>query len=82
MIAKKAVYCMISVKRRREVEGTHAAIGADLVKQWEKSPEVVMGIAEHHFETPNVSTWGYIVPPPMLSVAPDRALEESLWRAT
>jgi ribonuclease Y len=45
----------------REVEGTHAAIGADLVKQWEKSPEVVMGIAEHHFETPNTSTWGYIV---------------------
>ena len=45
----------------REVEGTHAAIGADLVKQWEKSPEVVMGIAEHHGETPNISTWGYIV---------------------
>ena len=45
----------------REVEGTHAAIGADLVKQWEKSPEVVMGIAEHHFETPNTSTWGYII---------------------
>jgi len=45
----------------REVEGTHAAIGADLVKQWEKSPEVVMGIAEHHGETSNVSVWGYIV---------------------
>ncbi|MFC2013256.1 ribonuclease Y, partial [Chloroflexota bacterium] len=35
----------------REVEGTHAAIGADLVKQWDKSPEVVQGIAEHHGET-------------------------------
>ena len=35
----------------REVEGTHAAIGADLVKQWDKSPEVVQGIAEHHLET-------------------------------
>ncbi len=45
----------------REVEGTHAAIGADLVKQWEKSPEVVMGIAEHHGETANTSTWGYII---------------------
>jgi ribonuclease Y len=45
----------------REVEGTHAAIGADLVKQWEKSPEVVMGIAEHHGETSNISVWGYIV---------------------
>ncbi|MBN1644324.1 MAG: ribonuclease Y, partial [Dehalococcoidales bacterium] len=45
----------------REVEGTHAAIGADLVKQWEKSPEVVMGIAEHHGETANTSVWGYII---------------------
>jgi ribonuclease Y len=45
----------------REVEGTHAAIGADLVKQWEKSPEVVRGIAEHHGETLDTSTWGFIV---------------------
>jgi ribonuclease Y len=45
----------------REVEGTHAAIGADLVKQWEKSPEVVQGIAEHHLETANISTWGFLV---------------------
>jgi ribonuclease Y len=45
----------------REVEGNHAAIGADLVKQWEKSPEVVQGIAEHHFETETVSIWGFIV---------------------
>jgi ribonuclease Y len=45
----------------REVEGTHAAIGADLAKQWERSPEVVQGIAEHHLETPNVSTWGFII---------------------
>jgi ribonuclease Y len=44
----------------REVEGTHAAIGADLVKQWEKSAEVVQGIAEHHLETSDVSIWGYI----------------------
>ncbi|MFC1987369.1 ribonuclease Y [Chloroflexota bacterium] len=44
----------------REVEGTHAAIGADLVKQWDKSPEVVLGIAEHHGETGNMSVWGYI----------------------
>ncbi|MDD5190640.1 MAG: ribonuclease Y [Dehalococcoidales bacterium] len=45
----------------REVEGTHASIGADLVKQWEKSPEVVMGISEHHLETSNTSLWGFIV---------------------
>ena len=45
----------------REVEGTHAQIGADLVKQWDKSPEVVKGIAEHHLETENVSMWGFII---------------------
>jgi len=45
----------------REVEGTHAAIGADLVKQWDKSPEVVQGIAEHHGETPTTGIWGFII---------------------
>lgn len=45
----------------REVEGTHAAIGADLVKQWDKSTEVVQGIAEHHLETENTSLWGFLV---------------------
>lgn len=45
----------------REVEGSHAAIGADLVKQWEKSAEVVQGIAEHHGETGSTSFWGFIV---------------------
>ena len=45
----------------REVEGTHAAIGADLVKQWDKSAEVVQGVAEHHFETNTTSIWGYII---------------------
>jgi len=44
----------------REVEGTHAQIGADLVKQWDKSPEVVQGISEHHMETGNTSIWGYL----------------------
>jgi len=45
----------------REVEGSHAAIGADLVKQWDKSPEVVQGVAEHHLETENTSLWGFII---------------------
>ncbi len=45
----------------REVEGTHAAIGAELVKQWEKSPEVVQGIAEHHGETGSMSFWGFLI---------------------
>jgi len=44
-----------------EVEGPHAAIGADLVKQWDKSPEVVRGIVEHHLETADISTWGFII---------------------
>lgn len=44
-----------------EVEGPHAVIGADLVKQWEKSPEVVQAVAEHHLETPTSSTYSYIV---------------------
>ena len=44
----------------REVEGTHAAIGADLVKQWEKSPEVYKGVSEHHLETSDTGLWGYI----------------------
>jgi len=45
----------------QEVEGSHAAIGADLVKQWDRSPEVVQGIAEHHGETDTISMWGFIV---------------------
>ena len=45
----------------REVEGSHAVIGADLVKQWDKSPEVVQGVAEHHGETDTVGIWGFII---------------------
>ena len=45
----------------REVEGTHAAIGADLVKQWDKSSEVVQAIAEHHGEADTTSTMGFII---------------------
>jgi ribonuclease Y len=45
----------------REVEGSHAAIGADLVKQWDKSPEVVQAVAEHHGEADTTSLWGFIV---------------------
>ncbi|MFC1942164.1 ribonuclease Y [Chloroflexota bacterium] len=44
----------------REIEGTHAAIGADLVRQWEKSPEVLKGVTEHHLETSDTSIWGFI----------------------
>lgn len=44
-----------------EVEGPHATIGADLVKQWEKSPEVVRAIAEHHLEAETISVMGFII---------------------
>ncbi|MFC2020538.1 ribonuclease Y [Chloroflexota bacterium] len=45
----------------REVEGTHTTIGADLTRQWEKSPEVVQGVAEHHLDITPTSIWGYII---------------------
>jgi len=45
----------------REVEGTHASIGVEILKQWEKSPEVLQGVAEHHLETGNTSLWGFII---------------------
>jgi ribonuclease Y len=45
----------------REVEGTHAAIGANIVKQWDKSSEVIQGIAEHHLEEGDTSIWGFII---------------------
>ena len=45
----------------REVEGTHASIGADLVKQWDKSKDVVRGVAEHHLDVVDISVWGFIV---------------------
>ena len=44
-----------------EVEGPHALIGAELVKQWEKSPEVVSAIAEHHGDVEITTVEGFIV---------------------
>jgi ribonuclease Y len=44
-----------------EVEGPHAAIGADIARQWEKSPEVVRAIAEHHGEANSTSLLGIII---------------------
>jgi ribonuclease Y len=44
-----------------EVEGPHAAIGADLVKQWDKSSDIVQAIAEHHGEAGTTSVLGFIV---------------------
>ncbi len=45
----------------REVEGSHAQIGADLVKQWERNQDVLRGVSEHHLESGDTSIWGFIV---------------------
>ena len=44
----------------REVEGSHAALGAERVKQWDKSSEVAQAIAEHHGEADTTSVMGFI----------------------
>jgi len=44
-----------------EVEGPHALIGANLVKQWDKSEQLAQAIAEHHAEASTTSTMGFIV---------------------
>lgn len=45
----------------REVEGSHAAIGAELVGRWDKAPEIAQAIGEHHNEAPTTSILGYII---------------------
>ena len=45
----------------QEIEGPHAAIGADLTKRLGKSQEVSQAIAEHHGETDSTSVFGFIV---------------------
>jgi ribonuclease Y len=44
-----------------EVEGSHASIGANLVRQWEKSEEIAQAVAEHHGEAATTSTLGFII---------------------
>jgi len=44
-----------------QMEGPHALIGADLVKQWDRNPDVVQAIAEHHGEATTSSVLGFIV---------------------
>ena len=67
----------------REVEGSHAAIGADLVKQWDKTPEVVKAIAEHHYdEHRDIASGASSSPPPTPSAAPAPAPAASPWRTT
>ncbi|MFC1951360.1 ribonuclease Y [Chloroflexota bacterium] len=44
-----------------EVEGTHAAIGADIAKRLGRSPQVVRAIADHHNDEGNIDLYGLIV---------------------
>lgn len=44
-----------------QTEGPHALIGADLVKQWDRNPEVAQAITEHHGEATTSSVMGFIV---------------------
>ena len=44
-----------------QVEGPHAKIGYDIVKQWDKSAEVANAVAEHHGETNSMSILGFII---------------------
>ena len=44
-----------------EVDGPHALIGANLVKQWDKSVEVVQAISEHHGEATTTSSLGFVL---------------------
>jgi len=44
-----------------QVEGPHAKIGADIVKQWDKSAEVAAAVSEHHGEAGTNSVLGFIV---------------------
>ena len=44
-----------------QIEGPHAQIGANLVRQWDKSAEVVNAIAEHHGEADSMSVLGFII---------------------
>jgi len=44
-----------------EIEGTHAIVGADLVKRFGESEEVVDGVASHHDEVPHIGLLGILV---------------------
>jgi ribonuclease Y len=44
-----------------QTQGAHALIGADLVKQWDRNPDVVQAIVEHHGEAETSTIMGFIV---------------------
>lgn len=44
-----------------EIEGSHAIIGADLIKRYGENPAVVNGVASHHEEVPFEGPYGILV---------------------
>jgi ribonucrease Y len=44
-----------------EVEGSHAIIGADFIKRFGESADVVNGVASHHDEVPHTNVLGILV---------------------
>ncbi|MBM3838128.1 MAG: ribonuclease Y [Verrucomicrobia bacterium] len=44
-----------------EVEGTHAIVGADLLRRYGESEDVVNGVASHHDEVPHKNLLGILV---------------------
>jgi ribonuclease Y len=44
-----------------QIQGPHALIGADLVKQWDRNPEIVQAVAEHHGEAETSTVLGFVV---------------------
>jgi ribonuclease Y len=51
----------IVTKVNQEVEGSHALVGAELVKRHGESAEVVNGVAAHHDEVPHTSLLSILV---------------------
>jgi ribonuclease Y len=44
-----------------EIEGAHALVGAEVLKRYGESEDVVNGVASHHDEVPSVGPWGILV---------------------
>jgi ribonucrease Y len=45
----------------QEIEGSHSAVGAQLARKFNESPQVVAAIAEHHGDEPHSSVLSHIV---------------------
>ena len=62
MVAKRtALLHDIGKAVNHEIEGAHALVGADFLKRYGESEEVVNGVASHHDEVPSVGPWGILV---------------------